>query len=57
MSQKYESGSQKRKLAQNEVKCNVKKIPKLTAYFNAGPGENADHVKGERQSPPLTGRL
>ena len=64
MSRKYESGSQKRKTAQDKVERQnslLKKIPKLTSYFNAGLGkdEDADNGEGERErkSPPFTGWL
>lgn len=61
MSRKYESGSQRRKIAKSKVERQsnlLTKIPKLTAYFNTGIGEDEDedHGEGERQSPPITGR-
>ena len=62
MSRKYESGSQKRKTAQDKVERQnslLKQIPKLTSYFNAGPGkdEDTDNGEGKRESPPFTGWL
>ena len=45
MSRKYESGSQKRKTAQDKVERQnslLKQIPKLTSYFNAGLGKDED---------------
>ena len=62
MSRKYESGSQKRKTAQDKVERQnslLKQIPKLTSYFNACPGkdEDADNGEGERESLPLTGDI
>ena len=45
MSRKYESKQKKRKTAQDKVERQnslLKKIPKLTSYFNAGLGKDED---------------